>query len=140
MAMADMFAGTLPGGALALSQNGAPVYHYGFLSTFAERCVVPEVCCVPIREDVPLEVAALVGCAVTGLGAAVLRAQVEPEASPWSTGPEGSGSPPSSAASWRARASSPPTRWPSSARRLWPSVRRTPSTRAPRTSPRSRGS
>ena len=79
MAMADMFAGTLPGGALALSQNGAPVYHYGFLSTFAERCVVPEICCVPIREDVPLEVAALVGCAVmTGLGAAVLRAHVEP--------------------------------------------------------------
>jgi Zn-dependent alcohol dehydrogenase len=41
--------------------------------------VVPESCCVKIREDVPLEVAALVGCAVmTGVGAAVLRAQVEP--------------------------------------------------------------
>jgi S-(hydroxymethyl)glutathione dehydrogenase / alcohol dehydrogenase len=79
MAMADMFAGTLPGGSLALSQGGKPIYHYGFLSTFAERCVVPEICCVPIREDVPLEVAALVGCAVmTGFGAAVLRARVEP--------------------------------------------------------------
>jgi NDMA-dependent alcohol dehydrogenase len=79
MAMADMFEGTLPGGALALSQNGAPLYHYSFLSTFAERCVVPESCCVRIRLDAPLPVAALVGCAVmTGFGAAVLRARVEP--------------------------------------------------------------
>jgi NDMA-dependent alcohol dehydrogenase len=79
MAMADMFEGTLPGGRLALSQNGSALYHYSFLSTFAERCVVPEICCVPIRRDVPLEVAALVGCAVmTGFGAAVLRARVEP--------------------------------------------------------------
>ena len=78
-AMADMFEGTLPGGSLALSQNGTPLYHYSFLSTFAERCVVPETCCVRIREDAPLEVAALVGCAVmTGFGAAVLRARVEP--------------------------------------------------------------
>ncbi|HXV34694.1 MAG TPA: Zn-dependent alcohol dehydrogenase [Gaiellaceae bacterium] len=79
MAMADMFEGTLPGGSLALSQNGGPLYHYSFLSTFAERCVVPETCCVPIRRDAPLEIAALVGCAVmTGFGAAVLRARVEP--------------------------------------------------------------
>jgi NDMA-dependent alcohol dehydrogenase len=79
MAMADMFEGTLPGGRLALSQNGSHLYHYSFLSTFAERCVVPEICCVPIRRDVPLEVAALVGCAaMTGFGAAVLRARVEP--------------------------------------------------------------
>ena len=79
MAMADMFEGTLPGGSLALSQGGSPLYHYSFLSTFAERCVVPESCCVRIREDAPLTVAALVGCAVmTGFGAAVLRARVEP--------------------------------------------------------------
>ena len=78
-AMADMFEGTLPGGRLALSQNGSNLYHYSFLSTFAERCVVPESCCVKIRRDASLEVAALVGCAVmTGFGAAVLRARVEP--------------------------------------------------------------
>jgi len=78
-AMADMFEGTLPGGSLALSQGGSPLYHYSFLSTFAERCVVPESCCVRIRKDAPLTVAALVGCAVmTGFGAAVLRARVEP--------------------------------------------------------------
>jgi NDMA-dependent alcohol dehydrogenase len=78
VAMADMFEGTLPGGSLALSQNGTPLYHYSFLSTFADRCVVPEGCCVRIRPDAPLPVAALVGCAVmTGFGAAVLRARVD---------------------------------------------------------------
>ena len=79
VAMADMFEGTLPGGTLALSQNGESLYHYSYLSTFAERCVVAESCCVPVRRDAPLPVAALVGCAVmTGFGAAVLRAQVAP--------------------------------------------------------------
>jgi NDMA-dependent alcohol dehydrogenase len=79
VAMADMFAGTLPGGTLALSRNGESLYHYSYLSAFAERCVVPEGCCVPVRRDAPLEIAALVGCAVmTGFGAAVLRARVAP--------------------------------------------------------------
>ena len=79
VAMADMFEGTLPGGTLALSQNGTSLYHYSYLSTFAERCVVPESCCVKVRKDASLEIAALVGCAVmTGFGAAVLRARVEP--------------------------------------------------------------
>jgi S-(hydroxymethyl)glutathione dehydrogenase/alcohol dehydrogenase len=79
VAMEDMFRGTLPGGALRLSQNGGPLYHYSYLSAFAERCIVPEGCCVRIRDDAPLEVAALVGCAVmTGYGAAVIRARVEP--------------------------------------------------------------
>ena len=78
-AMEGMFEGTLPGGALRLSQNGSALYHYSFLSTFAERCIVPEECCVPIRPDAPLDVAALVGCAVmTGVGAAINRARVEP--------------------------------------------------------------
>jgi S-(hydroxymethyl)glutathione dehydrogenase / alcohol dehydrogenase len=79
VAMADMFRGTLPGGALRLSRDGEPLYHYSYLSAFAERCVVPEGCCVRIRRDAPLDVAALVGCAVmTGLGAVVNRARVEP--------------------------------------------------------------
>jgi NDMA-dependent alcohol dehydrogenase len=77
VAMEDMFRGTLPGGTLRLSQNGTPLYHYSYLSAFAERCIVPEGCCVPIRKDAPLEVAALVGCAVmTGYGAAVTRARL----------------------------------------------------------------
>jgi NDMA-dependent alcohol dehydrogenase len=78
VAMADMFRGTLPGGELRLSRNGEALYHFSYLSTFAERCVIPEGCCVRVREDAPLEVAALVGCAVmTGYGAVVNRARVE---------------------------------------------------------------
>ena len=55
------------------------MYHYSFLSTFAEACVVPERCCVPIRDDIPFEIAGLVGCAVsTGVGAVWRTAQVRP--------------------------------------------------------------
>lgn len=79
VATADMFRGTLPGGELRLSLDGRPVYHYSYLSAFAERCVVPEGCCVRVRADAPFEVAALVGCAVmTGFGAVVNRARVQP--------------------------------------------------------------
>ncbi len=77
-----MLAGTMPDGTTRLASNGHAVYHFSFLSTFAERCVVPEASCVPIREDAPLSVAALVGCAVmTGVGAVVNRARVEPGSS-----------------------------------------------------------
>jgi NDMA-dependent alcohol dehydrogenase len=78
-----MLAGTMPDGTSRLtSAGGEQVFHYSFLSTFAERCVVPEASCVPIRKDASLEVAALVGCAVmTGVGAAINRARVEPGSS-----------------------------------------------------------
>ena len=79
VAMPAMLEGALPGGAIRLSRRGAPLHHYSFLSTFAERTVVPEASCVPIRRDAPLAVAALVGCAVmTGIGAAINRARVTP--------------------------------------------------------------
>jgi len=66
-------------GTSRLSRDGERVYHYCFLSTFAEATVVPERCCVPIPKDVPLEVAALVGCAVTtGVGAVWKTAGVRP--------------------------------------------------------------
>ena len=62
-----------------LSLGGETVYHYCFLSTFAEACVVPERACVPIKEDVPFDVASLVGCAVTtGVGAVWNTAGVRP--------------------------------------------------------------
>ncbi len=65
-----MATGGLMDGTPRLSRDGEAVYHYSFLSTFAEACVVPERSCVPIPDDVPLDVAALVGCAVaTGAGA-----------------------------------------------------------------------
>ena len=57
-------------GTTRLSRDGEPIYHYSFLSTFAEACVVPERSCIPIPDDVPFDIAGLVGCAVTtGVGA-----------------------------------------------------------------------
>ena len=65
-----MGTGGLMDGTPRLSRDGEPVYHYSFLSTFADACVVPERSCIPIHEDTPFDVAALVGCAVsTGTGA-----------------------------------------------------------------------
>ncbi|HLF68930.1 MAG TPA: alcohol dehydrogenase catalytic domain-containing protein [Gaiellaceae bacterium] len=74
-----MATGGLMDGTPRLSRGGEPVYHYSFLSTFAEACVVPERSCVRIPDDVPFDVAALVGCAVTtGVGAVWRTAGVRP--------------------------------------------------------------
>ena len=73
-----MGTGGLLDGTPRLSRDGEPVYHYSFLSTFAEACVVPERSCIPIPEDVPFDVAALVGCAVTtGVGAVLRTAELK---------------------------------------------------------------
>jgi Zn-dependent alcohol dehydrogenase len=78
-AWADMGHGGLLDGTPRLSRDGAPVYHYSFLSTFAERTVVPAACCIPFPDDVPFAVAALAGCAVaTGTGAVWRTAGVRP--------------------------------------------------------------
>jgi S-(hydroxymethyl)glutathione dehydrogenase/alcohol dehydrogenase len=51
-------------------------------ATFGERTVLPEQACVRIDAGFPLELAALVGCGVvTGVGAVVNSARVEPGAS-----------------------------------------------------------
>ena len=74
-----MGTGGLMDGTPRLSRDGEPVFHYSFLSTFAEACVVPERSCIPIPDDVPFDVAALVGCAVTtGVGAVWRTAGVRP--------------------------------------------------------------
>ena len=71
--------GGLLDGTTRLSRDGEPVYHYSFISSFAEATVLPERSCVPIPRDVPFEVAGLVGCAVTtGVGAVWRTAGVRP--------------------------------------------------------------
>ncbi len=66
-------------GTSRVSLNGEPIFVMTGLGCFAEYVVIPEEACVPIRPDVPLEVAALVGCAVsTGVGAAIYTADVRP--------------------------------------------------------------
>ena len=71
-AWADMGHGGLLDGTPRLSRDGEPVFHYSFLSTFAEQTVVPAACCIPIPDDVGFDVAAIAGCAVaTGHGRGV---------------------------------------------------------------------
>lgn len=60
-------------------QNGEPVFQLSAISTFVEESVVPAISCIPVRKDVPLTWAALVGCGVTtGFGAVVNTARVQP--------------------------------------------------------------
>jgi S-(hydroxymethyl)glutathione dehydrogenase/alcohol dehydrogenase len=70
--------GTLQDGSIRYRLDGRPIYHYSGISTFAEMSVVSETSCVPVRRDVPLTVAALVGCAIsTGFGAVLHTAKVQ---------------------------------------------------------------
>jgi Zn-dependent alcohol dehydrogenase len=74
-----MATGGLLDGTPRLSRGGEPVFHYCFLSSFAERAVVPAQCCVPIPPEAPFDIAALVGCAITtGTGAVWRTAGVRP--------------------------------------------------------------
>jgi Zn-dependent alcohol dehydrogenase len=74
-----MGAGGLMDGTTRLSRGGDPIYHYSFISSFAEATVVPERSCVVIPQGVPFDVAGLVGCAVTtGIGAVWRTAGVRP--------------------------------------------------------------
>lgn len=57
-------------------------FGFGGTGVFAEQVVLPWEAVVPIPRDVPFDVAALVGCAVTtGVGAAVNCAKVQPGSS-----------------------------------------------------------
>jgi S-(hydroxymethyl)glutathione dehydrogenase/alcohol dehydrogenase len=69
----------LPGTAKRLSLNGQQLHTFTNLSSYAEMMLVHENAVVKIRDDFPLDVAALIGCAViTGYGAAVNTAKVAP--------------------------------------------------------------
>ena len=62
-----------------LSQNGSDISQFAGLSSFAEELLVHENAVVKVEDDIPFEIAAVVGCGVTtGLGAALNTAQVKP--------------------------------------------------------------
>lgn len=64
-----------------LSVGGTPLFHGADAATFAEEAVLAESAVIKIDEDVPLDVAALVGCSVTtGVGSVLNTAKV-PEGS-----------------------------------------------------------
>ncbi len=72
-------AGTLLSGERRLSFHAEPVNHLLGVSAFATHAVVARESCVKIDPDLPLELAALFGCAVlTGVGAVVNTAKLEP--------------------------------------------------------------
>ncbi|HVC31986.1 MAG TPA: Zn-dependent alcohol dehydrogenase [Chloroflexota bacterium] len=58
-------AGCMYDGTTRMTLRGQPVYHYGTVATFGSMTVVPENCAIPIRKDLPLDRAALIGCSVT---------------------------------------------------------------------------
>lgn len=64
-------AGHLRDGTTRMSMDGHPLYHFG-PATYAAHTVVDSSAAIPIRRDLPLDTAALIGCAVaTGVGAVV---------------------------------------------------------------------
>ncbi|MFF9564290.1 alcohol dehydrogenase catalytic domain-containing protein [Leifsonia sp. NPDC014704] len=71
--------GVLFDGTSRLSRDGETIHHYLGVSSFAEEVVVPASGAVKVRDDAPLDVIAVVGCAVaTGVGAVLNTAAVEP--------------------------------------------------------------
>ena len=74
--------GALFDGNTRMFWKGKPVYHYGHVASYASYSVVPSSCAIPIRKDMPLEQAALIGCSVmTGVGAVLNTAHVPSGAS-----------------------------------------------------------
>lgn len=68
-------------GTSRLHKDGMVIHHMARTACFAEYTVVPESGAVAVREDMPLDKACLVGCAVmTGVGAVTNTARIEPGA------------------------------------------------------------
>lgn len=71
--------GVLFDGTSRLSKGDETLHHYLGVSSFAEEVVVPASGAIKVRDDAPLDVIAVVGCAVaTGVGAVMHTAGVEP--------------------------------------------------------------
>ena len=66
---------------LLTAADGGPMHQFASLSSFAEQMIVHEHALVKVREDMPFDRAALIGCGVTtGVGAVFHTAGVEPGA------------------------------------------------------------
>jgi S-(hydroxymethyl)glutathione dehydrogenase/alcohol dehydrogenase len=74
--------GLLMDGTTRMTRAGQPVHHYSVTSTHAELTVVPESGAIPVPKELPFDRACIIGCGVmTGVGAVVRKAKVEPGAS-----------------------------------------------------------
>ncbi|MFF3312305.1 Zn-dependent alcohol dehydrogenase [Streptomyces sp. NPDC002952] len=71
-------AGFMNAGTPNFRRSGTDLFGFAGTGTFAEEVVVDAGCAVQIPDDVPFDIAALIGCGVTtGLGAALNTADVE---------------------------------------------------------------
>ena len=75
-----VFQGLLRDGSSRLqTEDGLTLKHFLSAATMAEYSVLPEAGVIPIPNDVPFDVAAVIGCAVmTGVGAVINTAQARP--------------------------------------------------------------
>lgn len=74
--------GCLLDGTTRFTLDGAPLKHFCGVSSFAEYAVIPERGVLQIPDDLPLDRAALLGCAVvSGVGAVFNAARVRPGSS-----------------------------------------------------------
>lgn len=77
-----MAKGLMLDGTTRIKKNGQQVYQMAALGALAQYAVVPAMSCIKIPDNVPLDKACLVGCGVmTGVGAAINTAKVEPGSS-----------------------------------------------------------
>lgn len=59
-------------GTARLHDNGDDIYQLGKVGVFSETIICPQQACQPIPDEVPIEVAALIGCSVTtGVGGVI---------------------------------------------------------------------
>jgi S-(hydroxymethyl)glutathione dehydrogenase/alcohol dehydrogenase len=71
--------GLMPDGTSRLSADGTELFHFSGVSAFSERAVVPESGVIKVDSDLPLDILAVVGCAVmTGYGAVINAAELRP--------------------------------------------------------------
>jgi NDMA-dependent alcohol dehydrogenase len=74
--------GRLLDGTTRFSLGGTEIKHFAGVSSFSEYSVVPARAALKVPDDLPLDRAALLGCAViTGVGAAINCAKVKPGSS-----------------------------------------------------------
>ncbi|HEV2361567.1 MAG TPA: Zn-dependent alcohol dehydrogenase [Acidimicrobiales bacterium] len=68
--------------AMNFQSSSGPLFGFSGVGTFAEEIIVPAEAAIAIPDDVPYEVASLIGCGVmTGVGAAIKTAQITPGSS-----------------------------------------------------------
>jgi Zn-dependent alcohol dehydrogenase len=69
-------------GSVRLHKGSTAIHHFARVACFADYAIVPQSGAVPVRKDMPLDRACLIGCSVmTGVGAVTNTAKVEPGSS-----------------------------------------------------------